>query len=249
MCDIINKLFLAIIMRRKLTQSLQSAVSRRRRPQPPPKYQRLKKFLLWFYGVLLLLFALSALANSVFFSVLLFTIAGIMLLPPAFKKHNLTQKQASVSAAILSVIALVWLGANNPTPTQPQPVAPPTAQSLMTDVTNQDVSPPLKNQTQSSPEETQEQEAVLQTAQLEKTESEQTELEKTEAQQQEQVAQTEPTPKAEEDTSSEIDERCFKSPRCKELRSCKEAKFFLNTCGHSNLDRDDDGIPCESLCR
>ncbi len=36
---------------------------------------------------------------------------------------------------------------------------------------------------------------------------------------------------------------------CKEIASCKEAKFYLEVCGHSNLDRDKDGIPCENVCK
>ncbi|WP_174520391.1 excalibur calcium-binding domain-containing protein, partial [Bergeriella denitrificans] len=27
-----------------------------------------------------------------------------------------------------------------------------------------------------------------------------------------------------------------------------EAKFYLNKCGVRRLDRDGDGIPCESIC-
>ncbi|MDO4223579.1 MAG: thermonuclease family protein [Acinetobacter sp.] len=36
---------------------------------------------------------------------------------------------------------------------------------------------------------------------------------------------------------------------CKEMASCAEAKFYLNQCGIVQLDRDQDGVPCESLCR
>lgn len=32
---------------------------------------------------------------------------------------------------------------------------------------------------------------------------------------------------------------------CREMRSCEEALFFLNTCGVRRLDSDSDGIPCE----
>lgn len=42
---------------------------------------------------------------------------------------------------------------------------------------------------------------------------------------------------------------CSKKHYCKEMSSCEEAKFFLNNCGMASLDRDGDGIPCESLCR
>jgi len=36
---------------------------------------------------------------------------------------------------------------------------------------------------------------------------------------------------------------------CSQMRSCDEAKHYLNHCQRYNLDRDGDGTPCESLCR
>lgn len=40
------------------------------------------------------------------------------------------------------------------------------------------------------------------------------------------------------------------SPRktCGQMSSCAEARYHLETCGNTRLDRDNDGIPCESLC-
>lgn len=43
--------------------------------------------------------------------------------------------------------------------------------------------------------------------------------------------------------------KCGQKRYCKEMISCEEAMFFLRDCGLSSLDRDGDGIPCESLCR
>ena len=34
----------------------------------------------------------------------------------------------------------------------------------------------------------------------------------------------------------------------KEMDSCSEAYYYLNTCGVGSLDRDKDGVPCESIC-
>jgi hypothetical protein len=36
---------------------------------------------------------------------------------------------------------------------------------------------------------------------------------------------------------------------CREMTSCEEAKFYLNTCGVGSLDGNKDGVPCETLCR
>jgi len=35
---------------------------------------------------------------------------------------------------------------------------------------------------------------------------------------------------------------------CKDMSSCKEARYKLEQCGHDQLDRDGDGIPCENVC-
>ncbi|SET52377.1 excalibur calcium-binding domain-containing protein [Thorsellia anophelis] len=35
---------------------------------------------------------------------------------------------------------------------------------------------------------------------------------------------------------------------CSQIESCEEAIFKLNQCGMKKLDRDNDGIPCESIC-
>ncbi|MBI5889394.1 MAG: thermonuclease family protein [Nitrosomonadales bacterium] len=41
---------------------------------------------------------------------------------------------------------------------------------------------------------------------------------------------------------------CGKKSRCREMRSCDEARFYLANCGIQTLDGNRDGIPCESLC-
>jgi endonuclease YncB( thermonuclease family) len=42
---------------------------------------------------------------------------------------------------------------------------------------------------------------------------------------------------------------CGSKSRCGDMSSCAEAEFYLNQCGLRKLDRDRDGVPCESLCR
>lgn len=36
-------------------------------------------------------------------------------------------------------------------------------------------------------------------------------------------------------------------PTCSDVSSCAEAKKLLKQ-GHKKLDRDNDGVPCESIC-
>ncbi len=35
---------------------------------------------------------------------------------------------------------------------------------------------------------------------------------------------------------------------CKDMDSCADARYHLEQCGMDKLDRDNDGVPCESLC-
>ncbi|MCS6956595.1 MAG: thermonuclease family protein [Patescibacteria group bacterium] len=42
---------------------------------------------------------------------------------------------------------------------------------------------------------------------------------------------------------------CNCSKTCSQISSCEEAYFQLNNCGCKERDADNDGVPCESLCR
>jgi micrococcal nuclease len=41
---------------------------------------------------------------------------------------------------------------------------------------------------------------------------------------------------------------CAGKRTCGQMVNCQEAYFYLNTCGVGSLDRDKDGIPCETIC-
>lgn len=42
--------------------------------------------------------------------------------------------------------------------------------------------------------------------------------------------------------------QCEGKRTCSQMTSCEEARFYLTQCGVSSLDRDKDGVPCESIC-
>lgn len=42
---------------------------------------------------------------------------------------------------------------------------------------------------------------------------------------------------------------CAGKRYCNQMASCAEARFYLSECGLSRLDGDDDGVPCEKICR
>lgn len=51
-----------------------------------------------------------------------------------------------------------------------------------------------------------------------------------------------------DDASSNAKSGCGGKYKCGEMDSCDEALHYLNDCGLSRLDGDNDGIPCESIC-
>lgn len=67
----------------------------------------------------------------------------------------------------------------------------------------------------------------------------------------EQPAQTDtPPPPAPRETRPATSRfTCGGKTVCREMSSCAEARFYLEQCGLTRLDRDRDGIPCESICR
>ncbi|HEY6094180.1 MAG TPA: thermonuclease family protein [Gallionellaceae bacterium] len=44
------------------------------------------------------------------------------------------------------------------------------------------------------------------------------------------------------------DPACGKKHQCSQMRSCEEARFYLQQCGVKSLDGNGDGVPCEELC-
>jgi hypothetical protein len=42
--------------------------------------------------------------------------------------------------------------------------------------------------------------------------------------------------------------QCGSKRKCGQMDTCEEARFYLSSCGVRSLDRDGDGVPCESLC-
>lgn len=48
--------------------------------------------------------------------------------------------------------------------------------------------------------------------------------------------------------AAKADFSCGSKRFCKQMTSCAEAKFYLQQCGLKQLDRDSDGVPCETIC-
>lgn len=42
---------------------------------------------------------------------------------------------------------------------------------------------------------------------------------------------------------------CLAKQNCYQMLDCSEAKYYFETCGTSDLDADQDGVPCDDLCQ
>lgn len=64
--------------------------------------------------------------------------------------------------------------------------------------------------------------------------------------QSEPTATPKPAPKAKKSSGSSFS--CSPRKTCGKMSSCEEAYYHLKECGNKRLDRDKDGVPCESIC-
>ena len=62
------------------------------------------------------------------------------------------------------------------------------------------------------------------------------------------ATQVQTTTTSQSSTTSTTFGACGTKTTCSQMTSCDEAKYFLNACEVTKLDRDSDGTPCESLC-
>jgi endonuclease YncB( thermonuclease family) len=58
-----------------------------------------------------------------------------------------------------------------------------------------------------------------------------------------------PSPRAGSAQKSSADHCGGGKKTCADMGSCEEALYYLHRCGMKGLDRNHDGLPCESLCR
>ena len=50
-------------------------------------------------------------------------------------------------------------------------------------------------------------------------------------------------------SARKVNRSCDEKPYCRNLKTCEDALFFLEICNQQRLDGDQDGVPCEALCK
>ena len=64
------------------------------------------------------------------------------------------------------------------------------------------------------------------------------------------IEQANSTPASSASANKFLNTRCDGRTRCSQMTSCEEATFFINHCPNTEMDGDNDGVPCESQwCR
>lgn len=63
------------------------------------------------------------------------------------------------------------------------------------------------------------------------------------------IVEAKTTHKTTKKSAKTTKQSCGSKRTCGQMNNCSEAKHYLNVCGVSRLDRDNDGVPCESICR
>jgi hypothetical protein len=58
-----------------------------------------------------------------------------------------------------------------------------------------------------------------------------------------------PVKKAKKPMQAKGNYQCGGKSVCDDMSSCEEAYFYLTSCGLSKLDRNNNGVPCEKICR
>ncbi|WP_227430391.1 excalibur calcium-binding domain-containing protein [Psychrobacter sp. I-STPA6b] len=209
----------------------------------------------WFWGVTFALFGFVAIFKEGFIVGLLMFLGGLALLPPI--KKIIIQKIPNLNRAKLTVAGSVMVFASmfgfSPPEDEMQTteVVATTDANIVTDENPWDkeivpATPPVDNQPQALLS-VQEAQSVEPVAKPEPAPEPEPEV-KPEPSPVVVESKPKPTPKPQPVKTAPSSNNCAGLPRrCSDMSSCEQAYQALR-CGNTRLDRDRDGIPCESIC-
>lgn len=207
----------------------------------------------WFFGIMFALVGFVAIFQEGFFIGLLMFIGAILLLPPI--KRRLMSKIPKLSKGKLSAIGSIAIissafGFSEP---EPVPTSSSTPQMLISENNKQE---DVTDQTEKDVEEENlvkvedsNQDQITNTVNnpFKATGEEDLTTNSTDT-----VELEEPKPKpvvVEPKPKSVVNNSCSGLPKtCGKMNSCEQAYQALE-CGNRRLDKDKDGIPCESICQ
>ena len=203
--------------------------------------------LAWFFGILFLIAGLGAISSEGFLTGLVLIIGSTLLLPPI--KRILINKVPKLSRGKLTLLgSVIIFGTLMTVSPSEEPVE--TSQSTTNiDNTPKTVTEPI---VETKPEPPPAEETLLVEA---KSSDEDNNIDNpfgdTNSAPVALMEQPMPEPEIKPEpvqTSTASNQDCSGLPRkCGQMSSCAQAQKALQ-CGNSRLDRDNDGVPCESIC-
>lgn len=204
----------------------------------------------WIFGSLFMLSAIIAFFSSNFLFAVFLLLGAMLVLPPV--KERITQKLPKTNGVMLTTIGCVIVFLSFMTfPSDPS------TENAMVESSNEQITEQVDNDNETAwgkpivPVEKLDRKtsesAVVQDDKIDnlfKNNSEVNYVEK-----QKIIAEPEPEPEPIRIAEISDNNDCagmYKT--CGEMANCAEAKRAL-ACGNGRLDRDNDGIPCESICK
>lgn len=206
----------------------------------------------WFFGIMFALVGFVAIFQEGFFIGLLMFIGAILLLPPT--KRILMSKTPKLSKGKLSAIGSIAIVSSVFGFSEPVPSSSSTPQMLSSENNKrEDVTDQIEKEIE---EENGNQDQSTSTVNnpFESTGAEELTVNATNAVE---LEKPKPKPVAEEPKPKRVVEKpkpvgnnsCSGLPKtCGKMNSCEQAYQALE-CGNKRLDKDKDGIPCESICQ
>lgn len=199
--------------------------------------------LAWFFGIIFLIAGIGAIFSEGFLTGLVFIIGSILLLPPI--KRILINKVPKLSRGKLTLLGSVIIFGTLMTVSPSEEPVEASQSATNIDNTSKTVAEPIV-ETKSEPPPAEEGLPVESNSPSEDNNIDNPFGDTNSAP----VALMEqPTPAPEPvQTSTASNQDCSGLPRtCGQMSSCAQAQKALQ-CGNGRLDRDNDGVPCESIC-
>ncbi|WP_010200467.1 excalibur calcium-binding domain-containing protein [Psychrobacter sp. PAMC 21119] len=201
--------------------------------------------LAWFFGILFLIAGLGAISSEGFLTGLVFIIGSTLLLPPI--KHILINKVPKLSRGKLTLLGSVIIFGTLMTVSPSEEPVGTNQTTADIDNTSKTVAEPV---VETKPEPPPAEEPLPVEAKISAEDSTiSNPFDSTNSTPVALMEQPEPEIKPEPvQNSTTSNQDCSGLPRtCGQMSSCAQAQKALQ-CGNGRLDRDNDGVPCESIC-
>lgn len=205
--------------------------------------------LAWFFGILFLIAGLGAISSEGFLTGLVFIIGSILLLPPI--KHTLINKMPKLSRGKLTLLgSVIIFGTLMTVSPSEEPVEASQSTTNINNTSKTVAEPVVETKSEPLPAEKLlpvESKSLAEDTNIDNPfgDTNSAPIALMEQPQPEPEPEIKPEPVQ---ISTPSNQDCSGLPRkCGQMSSCAQAQKALQ-CGNGRLDRDNDGVPCESIC-